>query len=235
MARNRKAAKDAMSARIAELEAENARWRQNMREAYEAFTAMRNDLNELFPIQSAEADLLTGPQWSVSCAAIVKGAEASLSRTGAVKVSDIIHQIALWSDDEGFELSMGQGEDLARRIRSALSPSAPEGEKGESDRIPIAATDNREVDYVDVTGWGVFKGHAIPVAVARFIAEKINLYHAHRAHPAPQAVTEAMARFERIADIIRRNLFHQQEKISDARQIALDGAAALKAALEADR
>lgn len=65
-----------LRARIAELEAENARWRQNMREAYEAFTAMRNDLNELFPIQSAEADLLTGPEWSVSCAAIVKAAMA---------------------------------------------------------------------------------------------------------------------------------------------------------------
>lgn len=46
---------------------------------------------------------------------------------GAVKVSDIIHQIALWSDDEGLELSMGQGEDLARRIRSALSAPAGDG------------------------------------------------------------------------------------------------------------
>ena len=48
------------------------------------------------------------------------------------------------------------------------------------DRLPIAATDNREVDEIDVTGWGAYKGHAIPVAVGRFIAEKISLYHAHR-------------------------------------------------------
>lgn len=49
------------------------------------------------------------------------------------------------------------------------------------DRLPIAATDGRAVDEIDVSGWGVFKGHAIPLAVARFIAEKINLYHQHRA------------------------------------------------------
>jgi hypothetical protein len=49
---------------------------------------------------------------------------------GAVKVSDIIHQIALWADDEGLELSMGQGEDLARRIRSALSTPEPSDEQG---------------------------------------------------------------------------------------------------------
>jgi len=48
------------------------------------------------------------------------------------------------------------------------------------DRVPIAATENRDVDWVDVTGWGVFKGHAIPVDVARYIAEKVNLYHASR-------------------------------------------------------
>lgn len=47
--------------------------------------------------------------------------------------------------------------------------------------LPIAAEENRPVDWVDVTGWGVFKGHAIPVEVARFIAEKINLYADHRA------------------------------------------------------
>ena len=51
------------------------------------------------------------------------------------------------------------------------------------DRIPIAAIEGREVDWVDVTGWGVFKGHAIPVDVARHIAEKINFYHAYRTPP----------------------------------------------------
>ena len=46
---------------------------------------------------------------------------------------------------------------------------------------PVAAIEDRDVDWVDVTGWGVFDGHAIPVDVARKIAKRINLYHAHRA------------------------------------------------------
>lgn len=50
----------------------------------------------------------------------------------------------------------------------------------DNDMTPVAAIDDRDVDWVDVTGWGVFDGHAIPVAVARKIAERINLYHAHR-------------------------------------------------------
>lgn len=60
--------------RIAALEAQNKLWQRNMREAYESFSAMRNDLNELFPMQSAEADLSDGPEWSVACAAIVDAA-----------------------------------------------------------------------------------------------------------------------------------------------------------------
>lgn len=47
---------------------------QQMREMADAFAAMRNDLNELFPIQSDEADLLQGPEFSVACAAIVEAA-----------------------------------------------------------------------------------------------------------------------------------------------------------------
>lgn len=54
---------------------------------------------------------------------------------------------------------------------------------GNTIETPIAAEDGREVDWVDVTGWGVFKGHAIPVDVARYIATKINLYAEHRTTP----------------------------------------------------
>jgi len=39
----------------------------------------------------------------------------------AMKTSDILSQIALWSDDEGLDLSMGQGDDLARRIMKAVA------------------------------------------------------------------------------------------------------------------
>lgn len=70
--------------------------------------------------------------------------------------------------------------DYERRVLSALAEPAGEAEK---DEIPIAADENREVDWVDVTGWGVFKGHAIPVDVARYIATKINLYAEHRTAP----------------------------------------------------
>lgn len=47
----------------------------------------------------------------------------------SVKPSAILSQIALWSDDEGLELSMGQGDDLVRRIMSAITSPAPEAAK----------------------------------------------------------------------------------------------------------
>ena len=36
------------------------------------------------------------------------------------KFSVIMHQIALWSDDEGLDLSTGQGDALTRRIMAAI-------------------------------------------------------------------------------------------------------------------
>lgn len=45
---------------------------------------------------------------------------------------------------------------------------------------PVAALEDRDVDWVDVTAWGAFAGHAIPVGVARRLADRINRYHAHR-------------------------------------------------------
>ncbi|GHC79637.1 hypothetical protein [Limoniibacter endophyticus] len=54
------------------------------------------------------------------------------------------------------------------------------GESEAAAEPPIAAHEGRDVDWKDVTGWGVFNGHAIPVAVARKIAERINLYHTWR-------------------------------------------------------
>ncbi len=72
------------------------------------------------------------------------------------------------------------------------------------DRLPIAATDNREVDEIDVTGWGAYKGHAIPVAVGRFIAEKISLYHAHRLSSTLAAKdAEIAALKQEAADVVR--------------------------------
>ena len=72
------------------------------------------------------------------------------------------------------------------------------------DRLPIAATDNREVDEIDVTGWGAYKGHAIPVAVGRFIAEKISLYHANRLSSALAAKDAEIAALKKeAADVVR--------------------------------
>lgn len=52
-------------------------------------------------------------------------------------------------------------------------------------------------------------------------------------HPSEQAMTEAIKRFERIADIIKRNLWRQNEKVEDAKQLAIEGAEALKVAMGA--
>ncbi len=84
------------------------------------------------------------------------------------------------SDSSEFVASLS--DSMRATGRSVFNPPKPAGEV-EKDEIPIAADENREVDWVDVTGWGVFKGHAIPVEVARYIATKINLYAKHRATP----------------------------------------------------
>lgn len=84
---------------------------------------------------------------------------------------------------------------VSRRVLSALAEPAGEAEpcqflptedgefNGNTTETPIAAEDGREVDWIDVIGWGLYKGHAIPVDVARYIATKINLYAEHRTTP----------------------------------------------------
>lgn len=71
---------------------------------------------------------------------------------------------------------MGEKQFLATEDGEFNGNVAPD-----NDMTPVAAIEDRNVDWVDVTGWGVCDGHAIPVSVARKIAERINLYHAHRA------------------------------------------------------
>ncbi len=57
---------------VAEKDAEIARLRENMRDSYEAFCAMRNDLNEMFgDMISSEATLADGPTMWAECAAVV--------------------------------------------------------------------------------------------------------------------------------------------------------------------
>jgi hypothetical protein len=64
----------------------------NLRDAWEALSAMRDQINEAIPMPSSEADLLTGPEISVSCAAI---AEAVCTRVAAVTAerNEALHQV----------------------------------------------------------------------------------------------------------------------------------------------
>jgi hypothetical protein len=112
-------------------------------------------------------------------------------------------------------------------LRSQPEPAGVLKGNDVDDRIPIAATDNRAVDWVDVSGWGVFKGHAIPVDVARFIAEKINFYFDHRpsalTEQQGEAVTEgkeAMLALEVIERLIRENIYDNGTEIN---RMLIDG------------
>lgn len=58
---------------------------------------------------------------------LIQRRSEAIDSTGTVKRRDIVHQIALWSDDEGLDLSMGQGDDLASRILSALKAAMEAG------------------------------------------------------------------------------------------------------------
>jgi uncharacterized coiled-coil protein SlyX len=63
---------EALQARVAKKDAEIERLRENMRDSYEAFCAMRNDLNEMFgDMISSEATLADGPTMWAECAAVV--------------------------------------------------------------------------------------------------------------------------------------------------------------------
>ena len=50
----------------------SAYWRQHSIETWQAFRAMRDLINEHVPMPSLEADLLEGPEMSVSCANVAK-------------------------------------------------------------------------------------------------------------------------------------------------------------------
>lgn len=55
------------------------RWRLTSIANHEAFAAMRSTINEVVPMQSAEADLLQGPEHSVACEAIASAVVATIS------------------------------------------------------------------------------------------------------------------------------------------------------------
>lgn len=84
------------------------------------------------------------------------------------KFSVIMHQIALWSDDEGLDLSTGQGDALTRRIMAAIEiqssdveayrdcseasrRDSSEPESSTSEAIADIAAERRR--QIDVEGW----------------------------------------------------------------------------------
>lgn len=69
-----------VSCRMSFLKTHDPKFRSMTRENYDAFTAMRNDINEMFgDMISSEATLKDGPEMSAECAAVV----ASLSAIAA--------------------------------------------------------------------------------------------------------------------------------------------------------
>jgi PAS domain S-box-containing protein len=68
------------NARESEAVAEVERWREMSIANRDAFAAMRNAINEHIPIQSDEADLLAGPEFSVSCEAVARAVIAEVAR-----------------------------------------------------------------------------------------------------------------------------------------------------------
>ena len=92
----------------------------NMRTMAESFAAMRNDLSEVFPIQSEEADLLQGPEFGHQCTVIVEAARAAwntraptLSSPDREKVARIIAPMAFAKYDA--ELANDRHADNGRR------------------------------------------------------------------------------------------------------------------------
>lgn len=65
-------ANNALLERARKAETENARWKQDSIETWEAMQAMRNSINEYIPMPSLESDLLQGPENSVFCAAVAE-------------------------------------------------------------------------------------------------------------------------------------------------------------------
>ncbi len=71
--------------RIEVLEAENTRLRENMRQNYDAFTAMRNDINEIIGnmVSQDEGVLRQGAGMSFECEAVVDAVRAGVNRMAA--------------------------------------------------------------------------------------------------------------------------------------------------------
>lgn len=69
----------------------NEHWQKNSIEMHQAFQAMRDTINEYIPMPSIEADLLEGPEFSVSCANLAK---AVIGYTQQIETYQRVHLAA---------------------------------------------------------------------------------------------------------------------------------------------
>jgi len=76
----------------------------NLRQNYDAFTAMRNDINSLIgDMQSSESTLLRGPEMSHECEAVVRAVAAYVAAALAreAKLREALHYYGSGTGDMG--------------------------------------------------------------------------------------------------------------------------------------
>lgn len=119
-----------------EARAQVAHWQRQSAENWAAFSAMREHINEHLPMRSAEADLLTGPEFSVSCENVAHDVIAALARRDAAmrnegrrqaanEIREVLERLAKLGNGDRYGNS--EGNLIARAALSDLATLEPEG------------------------------------------------------------------------------------------------------------
>jgi hypothetical protein len=112
------------AARESEAVAEVERWRKMSIANRDAFAAMRNAINEHIPIQSDEADLLAGPEFSVSCEAVARAVIAEVAR-----LRDLVEQCERKIARKDAVLAHPEIQALLNKIGFGVEPGETEVER----------------------------------------------------------------------------------------------------------
>jgi hypothetical protein len=112
------------NARESEAVAEVERWREMSIANRDAFAAMRNAINEHIPIQSDEADLLAGPEFSVSCEAVARAVIAEVAR-----LRDLVEQCERKIARKDAVLAHPEIQALLNKIGFGVEPGETEVER----------------------------------------------------------------------------------------------------------
>jgi hypothetical protein len=112
------------NARESEVVAEVERWREMSIANRDAFAAMRNAINEHIPIQSDEADLLAGPEFSVSCEAVARAVIAEVAR-----LRDLVEQCERKIARKDAVLAHPEIQALLNKIGFGVEPGETEVER----------------------------------------------------------------------------------------------------------